>query len=373
MGTAINQAKLDELLTRVRREIDNGILPSCQLAVAKDGELVAFEAYGDATTDTRYVMFSSTKAVVASAFWQLLADGSLKTDQRVADVLPEFGTNGKDVITIEQVMLHTGGFPHAPLGHPAWANRQQRLAAFSQWRLNWEPGTRYEYHPTSAHWVLAELIFKVTGVDHREFIAERVTGPLGLDGLQVGTPLDDQDGIATLAVTGEPATADELQAAYGISEIPVNEVTDDALLSFNQPDVWTVGVPGGGGVTRASDMALFYQALLHNPARLWPADLLADVTGKVRNRLPDPLFQVPANRSLGVVLAGDDGHSANRGFGRTASPGTFGHGGAGGQIAWADPRSGISFCYLTNGLDSNQIRQAKRGVALSSIAADIGN
>ena len=64
MGTAINQAKLDELLARVRREIDNGILPSCQLAVAKDGELVAFEAYGDATTDTRYVMFSSTKAVV---------------------------------------------------------------------------------------------------------------------------------------------------------------------------------------------------------------------------------------------------------------------------------------------------------------------
>src|SRR4051812_33594217 len=225
MGTGINQAKLDELLTRARREIDNGVLPSCQLAVAKDGEIIASEAYGDATIDTRYVMFSSTKAIVASAFWQLLADGSLKTDQRVADVLPEFGTNGKDIITIEQVMLHTGGFPHAPLGHPAWADREQRLAAFSKWRLNWEPGTRYEYHATSAHWVLAELIYKVTGQDHRDFVRDRVTGPLNVDRLQVGTPLDDQDDIATLAVTGDPATPDELEAAYGIREIPVNEVT----------------------------------------------------------------------------------------------------------------------------------------------------
>src|SRR4051812_18358552 len=196
MGTGINQAKLDELLTRARREIDNGVVPSCQLAVAKDGEVIASEAFGDATIDTRYVIFSCTKAIVASAFWQLLADGSLKTEQRVADLLPEFGTNGKDVITVEQVMLHTGGFPHAPLGHPDWSDRAKRLEAFGRWQLNWEPGTRYEYHPTSAHWVLAELIHRITGQDHRAFIAERVTGPLGLDRLQVGTPLDDQAEIA---------------------------------------------------------------------------------------------------------------------------------------------------------------------------------
>ena len=372
MGTGTNQAKLDQLLTRAQREVDSGLLPSCQLAVAKDGEIIASEAFGNATTDTRYVMFSATKAIVASAFWQLLADGSLKTDQRVADVLPEFGTNGKDVITIEQVMLHTSGFPAAPLGHPAWADRDQRLAAFSKWRLNWEPGTRYEYHPTSAHWVLAELIYKVTGKDHRDFITERVTAPLGIERLQVGVPVEDQGDIATLEVSGEPPTPDELEAAFGIRELPVNEVTDDALLSFNKPEVRAVGVPGGGGVTRATDLALFYQALLHNPAKLWPADLLADVTGNVRNRLPDPLFRVPANRSLGLILAGDDGYAANRGHGKTVSPGTFGHNGAGGQLAWADPETGISFCYLTNGLDDHMIREARRGVALSSLAGDVG-
>jgi CubicO group peptidase (beta-lactamase class C family) len=47
----------------------------------------------------------------------------------------------------------------------------------------------------------------------------------------------------------------------------------------------------------------------------------------------------------------------------------FGHAGAGGQIAWADPASGISFCYLTNGLDAHVLREARRGLALSSHAA----
>src|SRR5437763_3609707 len=362
----IDNQKLAALLERAGKEVDEGILPSRQSAAAENGELVAFEAFGDATTDTRYVMFSSTKAVVASAVWLLLADGSLKTEQRVADLIPEFATNGKDVVTVEQVMLHTGGFPQAPLGHPDWADRAKRLAAFSNWKLNWEPGTRYEYHPTSAHWVLAELIHRITGKDHRDFIAERVTGPLGLSRLQVGTPLDDQDDIATLAVTGEPATPDELEAVFGIREIPVGEVTDDALLQWNNPEVRTVGVPGGGGISRAADMALFYQALLHNPGGLWPADLLADVTGRVRNRLPDPLFRVPANRSLGLVLAGDDGQASQRGFGRTLSPQTFGHGGAGGQLAFADPVTGISMCYLTTGLDAHMLRPARRAVTLAT-------
>jgi CubicO group peptidase (beta-lactamase class C family) len=60
-------------------------------------------------------------------------------------------------------MLHTAGFPHAPLGPPAWDTREGRLAAFGRWSLNWEPGSTYEYHATSAHWVLAEIIDRVTG------------------------------------------------------------------------------------------------------------------------------------------------------------------------------------------------------------------
>jgi CubicO group peptidase (beta-lactamase class C family) len=96
--------------------------------------------------------------------------------------------------------------------------------------------------------------------------------------------------------------------------------------------------------------------------------VLADATGHVRNRLGDPLFGMPANRTLGLVQAGDDGLAFLRGFGTTASPRSFGHNGAGGQIAWADPVSGLSLAYLTNGIDANAIRQGRRGIEISTLA-----
>ena len=368
----IDAAKVDRLLARARREVDDGLLPSAQVAVAHGGELVAFETFGDATNDTRYVVFSATKAFVASTVWQLVAEGSVDVDQPVVAYVPEFGANGKDAITVEQVMLHTAGFPHAPLGPPAWETVDGRLAAFARWRLNWEPGCSYEYHATSAHWVLAEIIRRVTGQDHRDAVAARVTGPLGLPrvlGLDPGPP---QQGIAELVCVGSPATPEELQAAFGVSQLPATEVTPDALLGFNSPGARAVGVPGGGGVMRACDLALFYQGLLHNPGGLWDAGVLADATGRVRNRLPERNTGIPANRSLGLVLAGDDGHAHVRGFGRTVSPAAFGHNGAGGQLAWADPATGLSLGYCTNGVDLNVVREARRGTAIASLAGECG-
>ena len=219
-----------------------------------------------------------------------------------------------------------------------WNDRAARVARFADWRLNWEPGTAFEYHATSAHWVLAELIDRQTGQDYRAFIHERIALPLGLPRLRVGLPLDEQRDIAPLATVGEPASPDELEAVFGIREIPLTEVTDHALLEFNSPDARRAGVPGGGGVTRAAELALFYQGLLTNPGNLWDPDVLADATGNVRNVFPDPWFRSPANRTLGLVVAGDDGYAHMRmNFGRTVSARAFGHAGAGGQIAWPGP------------------------------------
>jgi CubicO group peptidase (beta-lactamase class C family) len=184
----------------------------------------------------------------------------------------------------------------------------------------------------------------------------------------LGIAAGQQDAIATLECVGEPATSEEIQAAFGVPELLMGEVTMDVMLRFNQPEVREVGVPGGGGYIRADQLALFYQALLHNPGGLWNADILADATGRVRNVLPDPLSHTPANRSLGLILAGDDGRSHIRGLGRTLSAGGFGHPGAGGQLAWADPATGLSFAYMTNGLDQNAVREPRRGTSLSSLA-----
>ncbi len=364
-----------DLVARARREVDAGLLPSCQLALARDGEVILDVTLGDPglagpVDDSRYVMFSCTKALTAGAMWLLLADGSLKLDSRVADLVPEFATNGKEVVTVEQLLTHTSGFPTAPLGPPDWASREKRLERFAGWRLNWEPGTRFEYHPTAAHWVMAELIERVTGTDYRDVINGRVLDPLGLHRLRVGVPPEDQADAARPVPVGERPTPEELQAALGIAELDLGEVTDQTLVMLSQPENLAVGVPGGGGVGPARELALYYQALLHNPGGLWDPEWLADATGRIRCTLPDPMIGVASNRSLGLVIAGDDGNAVFRqNFGRTASPRTFGHAGAGGQIAWADPETGLSFVYFTNGLDANVIREGRRGVALSSRAA----
>src|ERR1700712_4321915 len=104
----IDKVALDKLIARARREVDDGLLPSAQVALAYEGELVAFETFGDATDHTRYGVFSATQAFVAGAMWALIGDGLVDVAKRVIDYVPEFGTNGKDVITVEQVMLHTG-------------------------------------------------------------------------------------------------------------------------------------------------------------------------------------------------------------------------------------------------------------------------
>ncbi|MFV0259508.1 MAG: serine hydrolase domain-containing protein [Acidimicrobiales bacterium] len=363
----IDDAKVADLLDRAQREVDAGFLPSVQVALARDGELIVAETFGDADADTRYCIFSATKPFVASTMWTLLGEGTVELEAPVTKYFPEFGENGKEDITVEQVMLHTSGFPHAPLGPTIWADREARRARMASWRLNWEPGTRYEYHPTSAHWVLAEIIEIVTGTDYRDVVQQRVTDPAGLPRI-LGLGPDDHDNLAELVLVGDPATPDELEAAFGVRELPGSEVNDEVVQRFNTSGNREVGIPGGGGFARAVDLALFYQQLLHNSAGIWDDAVLADATGRVRNNLPDPMG-VPANRALGVVVAGDDGKTNLRGMGRTVSPRTFGHNGAGGQIAWVDPESGLSLGYVTNGYDRHEIREPRRGTAISSIAA----
>lgn len=191
---------IDALVERAQREIDEGLLPSCQLALALDGKLVEQVTLGDHLGDnSRYVTFSAIKGLVYTATWQLLAEGSLRLDQPVAELIPEFAPNGKDAVTVEQLMCHRGGFPSPPS-----ANRDRRLEAFGRWRLTAEPGT-FAYHATSAHWVLAELLERIDGIDFRESLRRRLFDPLGLKRLELGVPLD-RTGDINLAPTPSPSS-----------------------------------------------------------------------------------------------------------------------------------------------------------------------
>jgi CubicO group peptidase (beta-lactamase class C family) len=132
-----------------------------------------------------------------------------------------------------------------------------------------------------------------------------------------------------------------------------------------------VGIPGAGGVSDAASLAMFYQQLLHNEAGVWDSAVLADATGNVRNTMAGAQLGVLAMRTLGLEVQGDDPTAKFRSGSGVASPRTFGHGGAAGQIAWADPDSGLSFVYLTDGSDINAIRQARRTRELTAAAVAV--
>lgn len=100
---------------------------------------MAEEVFGDATLDSRYVIFSATKPFVASTVWTLMAEGLVDITEPVTTYFADFGAEGKQDITVEQVMQHTSGFPPAPVGSPTWAHRGARKAKMASWRLNWEP------------------------------------------------------------------------------------------------------------------------------------------------------------------------------------------------------------------------------------------
>ena len=334
----LNADRINDLLERAQRGVDEGPLPSVQIALAKDGKLGLFTSLGEADNSRRYNIFSCTKPLVASAIWMLMAAGKLEDKAQACRYIPEFASNGKDQITLEQLLCHTAGIPHAPMGPPAWLTRESRLEKMQSWRLNWEPGTRFEYHAASAHWVLAEIIERVTDTDYRDYIAANIISPLGLEDLQLGVPAQDQANILELRSVGAPPTSEELEQILGVAmEWP--EVSDEALLRFNDEESRALGVPGGGGIANAASVALFYQCLLHNPGELWDPAILADATSTIRVDFANPATGVPANHGLGVVIAGADGLAGRRGMGKTVSASCFGHQGVGGQIAWADPAS----------------------------------
>ena len=367
----LDPQKVEQLLSRVAREVDEGLLPAAQVALARHGKVGVYASFGSAKPDSLTPLFSATKAITSAAAWLLFQDGSLAEDELVADIIEEFGSNGKQGITVQQLFTHTAGFPHAPFRPLQWLSKQQRYARFAQWRLTWEPGTRFEYHPTSSMWVIAELIERRSGQTFTDFVRERVLQPLQLHNLFVGLPAEENIRALPCEHSGDPLTEEDY-AKMGMPVPPESEVTEAAILSFNDPEIRAVGVPGGGGFANAADLALFHQALLHgglDGVELW-TEATRDSVREIRSGdLTDMMFNKPANRGLGIIISGDSSRNF-RGFGKTNSPAAFGHNGAGGQLAWVDPVTGISLAYLTPGHDRNSIRQGRRGVAISSIAAE---
>jgi CubicO group peptidase (beta-lactamase class C family) len=379
----LNPDKVQALFDRAERDIKEGVLPACQIAIAREGKIGAMGTFGravqggaekPATDETFFDIMSCTKAITSSAAWILIQEGKLHPQDTVAKYIPEFANNGKEAVTLEHLLTHTSAIPTAPGAQKEWGDKQRRLARFAQWRLEHPAGEKFTYHIAANFWPVAEIIERISGQDYRDFVRTRIAEPLGVPDLRVGLPKSLHARMADIKWMGEPATAEEY-VKLGVTppRVAMSSINESMILEFNEPEVREAGSPAGGGITTAGDLALFYQGLLNDSqspsGKIWKRDMLADAFTIRNPTFKDPQRGFVANRTLGIVLAGDDGKANLRGFGRTNSPASFGHPGFGGQLGWADPATGISFAYLTNGFDRNDLREGRRSVALCSLAA----
>lgn len=354
----IDPGRLDVLLRRIRL----APLPSAQVAVARNGRLVAFETWGDADPDSRYVLQSVGRSVVAGVAWKLLDDGRLGLDERVGEIIPGFAANGKQDVTVEHVLTHTAGFPFAPLGYPTMLDREQRLAAFGRWRLDYPPGERLQFHLTSSAWLIAELVERRTGLSFADYLAAEITGPLGLSSVELGV---DPDRAAT---TVAPMTA-------------TDRTSDDQQVDpwgpwyLANPDVLAAGEPSHALVGTAADVALYFQALCHSG--VWRPEAVAEGTRIRRTECPagEALYGGSTRRTsmgLFVTVAGQD---AGSNLPSTGSPALFGSAGAAYQLGFLDPDSGVSFAMLSNGYPLTGYDTSRRGTAMmtniANLAADL--
>ena len=358
-SVGVDPARLDVFLRRARLEVEHGPLPSVQVAVAKEGRLVAFETIGDARPDARYILQSVGRTMVAGTIWKVLDDGLLSLDERVGDVIAEFATNGKEVVTVRHVLTHTAGFPFAPLGHPKMLERRRRLEAMAKWRLDYEPGSRFQYHLTGAAWVIAELVERRTGMPFADYMRTEIVEPLGL-GLVLPVPADRYGELVTAPVAYDRVSDDQQVDPWGPWYL-----ADPAILAGGEPSHSIVG--------SAADVALFLQALVHSG--LWSEQIVADGSAVHVCEAPagDPLYGGSSRRtSIGLFLTvcGED-----RGpwLPSTGSDATFGNGGAPCQMGFMDPEAGTSFAFLTNGYPVSGYDYSRRGLDRITNLANLGN
>src|SRR5207248_1544642 len=134
-----------EMWLRAVRDVD-AWFPTLDMAwqLPADGELILDETVG-APPESRYVTFSVTKAFTGGLAWQLMGEGLLGDQTRVADVVPEFAGNRKQDVTVEHLLTHTAGFPRAPMRPEEGADRAARVERMATWRLDWPAGTQTEY------------------------------------------------------------------------------------------------------------------------------------------------------------------------------------------------------------------------------------
>lgn len=344
----------------------------CSVAVVHRGQLVVDLVAGwvdesrtvPYTSDNLQVVFSTTKGIAATALAMCVDRGLIDYSRPVAHYWPEFAAHGKDSVTVAQLLSHRAGLYTIDerLSLAEILDDARIARALADTKPRWEPGTAHGYHALTFGWLVGELVRRVDGRDIGRFVNEEIAGPLGVE-LHIGLP-DRLHHRVALLIQEKPEVSDgpeseEAKAARELMERMLGPDTPGGqALSmsgmwtgeglFNRPEVLRAQIPAAGGATNARSLATMYAALQRpmNGTRLLSDRALAAAT---ENQTPaneaDKCLIMPTVFSMGYMM-----HSL---FTQYAGPGSFGHPGFGGSVAFLQPDRELAFGYAMNTLAAN--------------------
>jgi CubicO group peptidase (beta-lactamase class C family) len=314
------------------------------------------------SSDTLVLVYSTSKGLAAMTLALAHSRGWLDYDERVASYWPEFGQAGKGEITVRQLLGHEAGLPvvDEPLDARLLQDFDRLAAAVAGQRPLWKPGTRHGYHGVSLGWYEGELIRRVDpqGRTLGRFFAEEVAAPLGLE-VYFGAPSDlPRERLARIervpAWKALPQARD-LPRPMALAMLNPRSVTFRAFANprlrrpadLDRAEYRQAEFPAGGAIGCARDIARAYAAFVERPPELG----LTSATLEELTRFPDPPAHGWRDRVLKVDTAFSLGFARPLGeFRFGSSERSFGHPGAGGSFAFADPDRGVAFAYVMNRL-----------------------
>jgi len=349
-AAAFSQTSLDSRLVVLDPIINKAIaeqeIPGAVLVVGHDGRVVYRKAYGSRaieprrepmTLDTVFDCASLTKVVATTtAIMQLWEQGKFRTNDPVAKYLPDFGQNGKQDITIRQLLVHYSGLgPDLDLTK-AWEGKETAYRLAFEGAPERAPGAAFVYSDINFV-VLGALVERLSGEPLDEYAAKHIFGPLGMKETRFGSPHS----------SGEPQIAPTRVA-------PTEEDENHRLLRgvVHDPTARRMGgVAGDAGIfSTADDLAIFAQALLDGGRGVLTPATIAKMTSP----------QQPVN---GTTLRGfgwdiDSPLSSNRG--ELFPVGGYGHTGFTGTSLWIDPATKTYIVLLTNAVHMNVVPPQKK-------------
>ncbi|WP_112140450.1 serine hydrolase domain-containing protein [Glycomyces dulcitolivorans] len=320
--------------------------------------------------DTVVSIASTTKAMAAASALALVEQGVLDLERPVAAYWPAFAAEAKGGITLRTVLAHRSGvvaLEHAPVTYAGLAAGEPVFDAIAAARPQWEPDTAHGYHGVTFGHLLSAVVRAVTGRTVGAYFAAEIAGPLGLD-CRIGLPASERHRLAALVL---PDTAASVQLGSQVPELlPLYEALGDpASLTYRalygsmhigweeatDPKFTEVEAPSTDGVASAAGLARLFAALIGEVGgrRLIGPGLAAEAA-RSHSSGTDAVLRIRTDWGLGFMLPG--GPFTPRGLPSTA----FGHGGATGSFAYADPATGIAFAYTPNRgselLEGNDLR-----------------